>query len=205
MNKWRLFVPSGMCIVGILVCIMFHVFFVESGIVMGDIKGFAIDSEETLYIGVHGKIVKCEDGELTKILDVHGEYCFFIQDNTIILGNQRAQDVSIYTLNGEFLSKSPLRYQEANTRSSYRELLGEKGSVFEYRTHSFLLPREIFRNGEIVYKMSVPDFLLSDTLFHGFTFILAVCGAFFLLRALRNPEVKQYLKQLSKNRNTGDG
>ena len=198
MNKLRLFVPFEMCIVGILICIMFHVFFVESGTVLGDIKGFAIDSEETLYIGVHGKIVKCEDGELTKILDVHGEYCFFIQDDTIILGSQRAQEVEIYDLNGELLSNSPLRYQEADARSSYRELVGKKGSVFEYRTHHFLLPREILRNGEVVYKMSVSDFLLSDTLYVGSTLILGVCGAFFLIRALRNPEVKQYLKQLNK-------
>ena len=202
MNKVHLIFCFVLSWFFIMVCIILHVFFVEGGLVAGDIAGFAIDSDENLYIGVHTKIIKIANDNDTQedllIPQTRHDYCFYIANDSIFIGNQREQTVGQYDLKGNYIEKSSLTYDEAKDRASYNAIDSEKGNKYELFDYHGFMPAEIKRNGETVYRMTTLDLLFSDMFFIVFLLIFGGCAAFFFIMLFRNPDIQMFIHRNRK-------
>ena len=96
---------------------------IGSGTVVTSYEGFALDSNENLYLGVYGKINVYKDGSLLYSVDAHTlrAYAFTIQNDKILLSD--AETVYIMDLNGNVISS----YEDADT-SLFNKLKKDKNS-----------------------------------------------------------------------------
>ena len=197
MNKAQLIFSLILSWFFVLLCIVLHVFFIDGGIIAGDIKGFAIDTQENLYIGVHNRIIKFAEGDKDNddilIPQMTDEYCFFIEDDSLIIGTKKGQSVKKYDLQGNYIEKSPLTYDEAKTQSSYKTLVSENGNTFKLLDYHGFKPAEVQRNGKTVYHMSIIDFLFSDTIFFVLLIVFGLVALYFFIRLYQNPEIQHFL------------
>lgn len=96
---------------------------IGSGTVVTSYEGFALDSNENLYLGVYGKINVYKDGSLLYSVDAHTlrAYAFTIQNDKILISD--AETVYIMDLNGNVISS----YEDADT-SLFNKLKKDKNS-----------------------------------------------------------------------------
>ena len=68
---------------------LISILLIGSGTVVTSYEGFALDSNENLYLGVYGKINVYKDGSLLYSVDAHTlrAYAFTIQDDKILISD----------------------------------------------------------------------------------------------------------------------
>lgn len=96
---------------------------IGSGTVVTSYEGFALDSNENLYLGEYGKINVYKEGSLLYSVDAHTSraYAFTIQNDEILIST--AETVYITDLNGNVINS----YKDTDT-SLFNELKSNKDS-----------------------------------------------------------------------------
>lgn len=96
---------------------------IGSGTVVTSYEGFALDSNENLYLGEYGKINVYKEGSLLYSVDAHTSraYAFTIQNDEILIST--AETVYITDLSGNVISS----YEDADT-SLFNKLKKDKNS-----------------------------------------------------------------------------
>ena len=96
---------------------------IGSGTVVTSYEGFALDSDENLYLGEYGKINVYKEGSLLYSVDAHTSraYAFTIQNDEILIST--AETVYITDLNGNVISS----YEDEDT-SLFNKLKKDKNS-----------------------------------------------------------------------------
>ena len=96
---------------------------IGSGTVVTSYEGFALDSNENLYLGEYGKINVYKEGSLLYSVDAHTSraYAFTIQNDEILIST--AETVYITDLNGNVISS----YEDEDT-SRFNKLKKDKNS-----------------------------------------------------------------------------
>lgn len=96
---------------------------IGSGTVVTSYEGFALDSDENLYLGEYGKINVYKEGSLLYSVDAHTSraYAFTIQNDEILIST--AETVYITDLSGNVINS----YKDTDT-SLFNELKRNKDS-----------------------------------------------------------------------------
>lgn len=96
---------------------------IGSGTVVTSYEGFALDSNENLYLGEYGKINVYKEGSLLYSVDAHTSraYAFTIQNDEILIST--AETVYITDLSGNVINS----YKDTDT-SLFNELKSNKDS-----------------------------------------------------------------------------
>lgn len=133
---------------------------IGSGTVVTSYEGFALDSNENLYLGVYGKINVYKDGSLLYSVDAHTlrAYAFTIQNDKILISD--AETVYIMDLNGNVISS----YEDANT-SLFNKLKKDKNS-FSLNGNTYKIQKNFGRSrivkddGKVIYQMPILDYIV---------------------------------------------
>lgn len=133
---------------------------IGSGTVVTSYEGFALDSNENLYLGVYGKINVYKDGSLLYSVDAHTlrAYAFTIQNDKILISD--AETVYIMDLNGNVISS----YEDADT-SLFNKLKKDKNS-FSLNGNTYKIQKNFGRsrivkdNGKVIYQMPILDYIV---------------------------------------------
>ncbi len=133
---------------------------IGSGTVVTSYEGFALDSNENLYLGVYGKINVYKDGSLLYSVDAHTlrAYAFTIQNDKILISD--AETVYIMDLNGNVISS----YEDADT-SLFNKLKKDKNS-FSLNGNTYKIQKNFGRSrivkddGKVIYQMPILDYIV---------------------------------------------
>lgn len=133
---------------------------IGSGTVVTSYEGFALDSNENLYLGVYGKINVYKDGSWLYSVDAHTlrAYAFTIQNDKILISD--AETVYIMDLNGNVISS----YEDANT-SLFNKLKKDKNS-FSLNGNTYKIQKNFGRSrivkddGKVIYQMPILDYIV---------------------------------------------
>ncbi len=203
MSIWKKAIPM---VIAALIAGLFlfsHLFLLAAGQIKGSPHGFALDSEENLFIGTHRSFLVYRDGEqLRKIHPLpplEYDYTFIIQDDTLIVGSRKWAAAKVYDLDGRFLADIDLEYEDIRKLEKSSTTLKMNGNVYAMKRSVLLAPATIWRNGECVYRQSLLDYLFTGI---PFTCILIGLGAVFavaLLAFVTDEEVKTYLLSIKQD------
>lgn len=133
---------------------------IGSGTVVTSYEGFALDSNENLYLGVYGEINVYKDGSLLYSVDAHTlrAYAFTIQNDKILISD--AETVYIMDLNGNVISS----YEDADT-SLFNKLKKDKNS-FSLNGNTYKIQKNFGRSrivkddGKVIYQMPILDYIV---------------------------------------------
>ena len=160
------------------VLLLTRAFLASSGIISDGMPlSFDVDSEENIYIGTMGRISVYKDGSHVRDirLPTSRAYCFYIENDELVIGCVSDGKGGIYDLEGRELSYGELSYYDIEDIAGHRnvEVNGHDYKLSEYYG---ILPYEITRDGVQVYRMPTVDYI-----FNGLPFWLAV---FFIFSAI---------------------
>lgn len=189
-DKLKRFLPLLLGSALMMASIVCFAYASSSGGLMGEIEGFALDSENRLYVGVTGMILRLQEGQPAEKIypqqHLVGPYCFYIENDTLVIGVQREQSVNRFDLEGNLLEKSEMTYAEAKANASYQTLTDTEGNVYTLSRHA-LKPSVIRCNDTAVYQTTFWDTMFSKTGVSVMTAILIPCMAWVILRAHGKP------------------
>lgn len=133
---------------------------IGSGTVVTSYEGFALDSNENLYLGEYGKINVYKEGSLLYSVDAHTSraYAFTIQNDEILIST--AETVYITDLSGNVINS----YKDTDT-SLFNELKSNKdsfslnGSTYKMQKN-FGRSRIVKDDGKVIYQMPLLDYIV---------------------------------------------
>lgn len=133
---------------------------IGSGTVVTSYEGFALDSNENLYLGEYGKINVYKEGSLLYSVDAHTSraYAFTIQNDEILIST--AETVYITDLSGNVINS----YKDTDT-SLFNELKSNKdsfslnGSTYKMQKN-FGRRRIVKDDGKVIYQMPLLDYIV---------------------------------------------
>lgn len=141
---------------------------IGSGTVVTSYEGFALDSNENLYLGEYSKINVYKEGSLLYSVDAHTSrayaftiqraYAFTIQNDEILIST--AETVYITDLSGNVINS----YKDTDT-SLFNELKSNKdsfslnGSTYKMQKN-FGRSRIVKDDGKVIYQMPILDYIV---------------------------------------------
>lgn len=133
---------------------------IGSGTVVTSYEGFALDSNENLYLGEYGKINVYKEGSLLYSVDAHTSraYAFTIQNDEILIST--AETVYITDLNGNVISS----YEDEDTSLFNKLKKDKKLFLIEWKylqnTKNFGRSRIVKDDGKVIYQMPLLDYIV---------------------------------------------
>ena len=132
-----------------------------SGYASDEFDGFAVDSNNLLYVGRVSGIDVFENGIMIKTIKPppNKTYRFTIEDENIKLSN--SQEVYLLDLDGNIISEAEDTYTHTynELNKNKKEFIAKDGT--KYNTHYKLGRLEILKNGEeCVYTMPLSDYIV---------------------------------------------
>lgn len=152
-----------------------RLFLVSAGVITdGEILSFDVDSEENLYVGTLGQISVYNDGTLIRKIapPTSRAYCFYIEDDQLIIGIVSDGKGGVFDLYGKELSYGNLSYYDIENSSKQNNIV-VNGHEYKLSNSFGVLPYKILRDGVEVYHMSSLDYL-----FNGLPFWLTLICLF---------------------------
>lgn len=157
----------------------------------GGMMGYAVDSEERVYIGKgYYKIEVYKDGQNVKTIRTPNTkgYCFYIEEDKLIIGCAgRTYQNDVYDLDGKKVSSIEMSYDQIRREAARRKQIEQNGNTYILRDHHGFKPYEILRNDEVILRMTQVEFF-----FESWPFLLLFSLGFIAMAILVLSLVSQY-------------
>ena len=150
---------------------------------MGALEGFAVDSQENLYLGYagdRGSIEVYHDGELIREIKppTNKGFFFMIEDDKLIIGREASKKVGVYDLYGNSLDESELGYDYDTVKRTVAKtkVIEQNGKYFTLNKYLGFKPFEIMCDGVVIYRMSTLAYILNGPPFMFYAVFAAMCA-----------------------------
>ena len=172
-------------VVGLSLFILFFikVFLSASGVIPdGRIFGFAVDSNENVYIGTMKRINVYKDGNLLRKIDppTSRSYQFYIENDQLIIGCAVDNKGGTFDLEGKELSYGEYSYDEIE-HVAKRKIVTVNEHLYQLNGSLGITPYTITRDGVEVYRMSTMDYLFNGLPYWIVWICLSLAAVFLIL------------------------
>lgn len=169
--------------------------FIRTGFTMsnkvpeGPILSFDVDSKGNIYIGTYELIRVYKDNSLIRIIESPDSrnYCFYIENDQLIIGCSGDKKGGTYDLEGNELSYGEFTFEEVEDASSTKELVAN-GHLYKLNEYFGFAPYTITCDGVEVYRMPTLDYVFNGIPFILIMGVMAFSGIFFILLKLSDRE-----------------
>lgn len=166
---------------------------IGSGTAVTSYEGFALDSNENLYLGEYGKINVYKESYLLYSVDAHTSraYAFTIQNDEILIST--AETVYITDLSGNVINS----YKDTDT-SLFNELKRNKdsfslnGSTYKMQKN-FGISRIVKDDGKVIYQMPLLDYIVKIGILISMLW-LAVLAIYLVISFRKKPNITNHKK-----------
>lgn len=166
---------------------------IGSGTAVTSYEGFALDSNENLYLGEYGKINVYKESYLLYSVDAHTSraYAFTIQNDEILIST--AETVYITDLSGNVINS----YKDTDT-SLFNELKRNKdsfslnGSTYKMQKN-FGRSRIVKDDGKVIYQMPLLDYIVKIGILISMLW-LAVLAIYLVISFRKKPNITNHQK-----------
>lgn len=162
----------------------------------GPLQGFSVDSEENIYIGTPKKIEVYQNNRKLRTVDpgTSRYYCFYIEDDKLIIGHASDYSSYIYDLYGNFISDGEDNYTVVKDEAKRRILIEQNGKQYVLKQYFGFKPYEVLCNDEIVFKQSTLDFCFYGLPFWIFFLVEFACIGGIVLAVVIDEKCRQFFR-----------
>lgn len=162
----------------------------------GSLKGFAVDSEENIYIGTPKKIEVYKNGRKIRIINpsTSRDYCFYIEEDELIIAHASDYSSYVFDLYGNYISEGNDNYTVVDGKAERRKSMVQNGNQYELKEYFGFKPYAVLCNGEIVYRQSTIDFCFYGLQFWIFFLIEFACIGGLILAVVTDEKCRQFFK-----------
>lgn len=165
-------------IMGIFISSMISkVFLIANGKVhITALETFAVDSDESIYLGYRNRIDVYHNGELLRTIrpPTNRDYVLKVDGDKLLIGRMLSGKVGIYDFEGNFLEDIDLDYDTLKKDVSKENVIQQNGKSFKVNKFLGMKPFEVTCDDVVIYKMSTIDYIyngLPAALLLAFTFL----------------------------------